>query len=173
MFTNYIYIYLICIYNHDLALNNLQWPIINIIIIMSCHQHGYTWPSLATSPYRSSPLAGLQGYIPYPHKSWRHQLYGHLPTITKTIQVRRTRHSWRSRDEHISDVLLWSSTYGQAKAGRPARLYIQWLIYHKTKINHVYIYIYKQDLALNNLQRLISHETNPNEKFLRYSFKKF
>ena len=39
----------------------------NIIIIMSCRQHGYPWPSLATSPNRSSPLAGLQGYIPYPH----------------------------------------------------------------------------------------------------------
>ena len=41
--------------------------IIIIIIIMSCRQHGYPWPSLSTSPYRSSPLAGLQGYIPYPH----------------------------------------------------------------------------------------------------------
>ena len=41
--------------------------IIIIIIIMSCRQHGYPWPSLTTSPYRSSPLAGLQGYIPYPH----------------------------------------------------------------------------------------------------------
>ena len=37
-----------------------------IIIIMSCRQHGYPWPSLATS-YHSSPLAGLLGYIPYPH----------------------------------------------------------------------------------------------------------
>ena len=39
----------------------------------------------------------------------RHQLYGHLPPITKTIQARRTRHAghcWRSRDELISDVLL-------------------------------------------------------------------
>ena len=27
----------------------------------------YPWPSLATSPYRSLPLAGLQGYILYPH----------------------------------------------------------------------------------------------------------
>ena len=41
------------------------------------------------------------------NKSWRqhptrHQQYGHLPPITKTIQVRRTRHAghcWRSRDE--------------------------------------------------------------------------
>ena len=49
-------------------------------------------------------------------KSWRqhptrHQLYGHLPPITKTIQVRRSRHAghcWRSRDELISDVLLWT-----------------------------------------------------------------
>ena len=34
-----------------------------LIIIMSCHQHGYPWPSLATSPYHSSPSAGLQNYI--------------------------------------------------------------------------------------------------------------
>ena len=50
------------------------------------------------------------------NKSWqqhptRHQLYGHLPPITKTIQVRRTRHAghcWRSRDE-----LIWiMNSYG-------------------------------------------------------------
>ena len=53
------------------------------------------------------------------HPTW-HQLYGHLPPITKTIQVRRTRHAghcWRSRDELISDVLLWTPTHGRAKAG--------------------------------------------------------
>ena len=69
------------------------------------------------------------------NKSWRqhptrHQLYGHLPPITKTIQVRRTRHAghcWRSRDELISDLLLWTPTHGRAKAGRPARTYIQQL----------------------------------------------
>ena len=33
---------------------------------MSCRQHGYPRPSLADSPYRSSPLVGLQGNIPYP-----------------------------------------------------------------------------------------------------------
>ena len=69
------------------------------------------------------------------NKSWRqhptrHQLYGHLPPITKTIQVRRTRyagHCWRSRDELIRDVLLWTPTHGRAKTGRPARTYIQQL----------------------------------------------
>ena len=69
------------------------------------------------------------------NKSWqqhptRHQLYGHLPPITKTIQVRRNRHAghcWRSKDELISDILLWTPTYGRAKAGRPARTYIQQL----------------------------------------------
>ena len=68
-------------------------------------------------------------------KSWqqhpsRHQLYGHLPPITKTIQVRRTRHAghyWRSKDELISLVLLWTPAYCRAKAGRPARTYIQQL----------------------------------------------
>ena len=38
-----------------------------IIIIMSCLQHGYLWPSLVTSPYYSSPLADLKGYILCPH----------------------------------------------------------------------------------------------------------
>ena len=69
------------------------------------------------------------------NKSWRphptrHQLYGHLPPVTKTIQARRTRHAGhclRSRGELISDVLLWNPTYGRAKAGRPARTYIQQL----------------------------------------------
>ena len=69
------------------------------------------------------------------NKSWRQhptrlQLYGHLPPITKTIQVRRTRHAghcWRSKDELISDVLLWTPTHGCASVGRPARTYIQQL----------------------------------------------
>ena len=69
------------------------------------------------------------------NKSWRqhatrHQLHGHLPPITETIQVRRTRHAgncWSSRDELISDVLLWTPTHGRAKVGRPARTYIQQL----------------------------------------------
>ena len=69
------------------------------------------------------------------NKSWRQhptkdKLYGHLPPITKTIQVRRTRHAghcWGSKDELIRDVLLWAPAYGQAKVGRPARTYIHQL----------------------------------------------
>ena len=40
---------------------------------------------------------------------------------------RHAGHCWRSRDELISDVLLWTLTYGLEKAGRPARTYIQQL----------------------------------------------
>ncbi len=64
------------------------------------------------------------------NKPWRQhpskqQLYGHLPPITKTIKDRRTRHAghcWRSRDELISDVLVWTPL-----TGVPARTYIQQL----------------------------------------------
>ena len=67
--------------------------------------------------------------------SWRqhptkHQLYDHLPPITETIQIRRTRHAghcWGSRDELIGGVLRWTPTYCRAKVGRPARTYIQHL----------------------------------------------
>ena len=60
----------------------------------------------------------------------KQQLSGHLPPNTKTIQVRQTRHvghCWKTRDELLSDILLWTPSYGQAKAGRPARTYIQQL----------------------------------------------
>ena len=60
----------------------------------------------------------------------KQQLCGHSPPIAKTIQVRQTRHvghCWRSRDELISDILLWTPSHGRAKAGRPARTYIQQL----------------------------------------------
>ena len=69
------------------------------------------------------------------NRSWqqhptRRQLYAHLPPITKTIQARWTRHvghCWRSKDEIVSDVLLWTPAYGQSKARRPARTFIQQL----------------------------------------------
>ena len=57
------------------------------------------------------------------NRSWRQhptkkQLYGHLPPITKSIKIKRTRlagHCWRSRDQLISDVLLWTPSQGQKK----------------------------------------------------------
>ena len=59
----------------------------------------------------------------------KQQLYGHLPSITKTIHVRRTRYagrSWRCKNELISDI-LWTPSHGRLKAGRPARAYIEQL----------------------------------------------
>ena len=53
-----------------------------------------------------------------------------LTSISKTIQVKWTRHVghwWRSKDELISDVLLWTPIHGCASIGRPARTYLHWL----------------------------------------------
>ena len=69
------------------------------------------------------------------NKSWwqhatKQQLYGPLSPVTKTIKIRRTRHAghcWRSRDELISYVFLWTPSHGRAKAGPSARTYIQQL----------------------------------------------
>ena len=69
------------------------------------------------------------------NKSWRQhptkqQLYRHLTPIIKTVQIRWTRHAgycWRSEDELINNVLLWSPSHGRAKVGRLARTYIQQL----------------------------------------------
>ena len=79
------------------------------------------------------------------NKSWwqhptRHQLYGHLPPITKTIQVRWTRyagHCWRSRDELIR-------TYGPPHmAGQK----------QDNKLKHTFSsYVRIQDVALKTYQ---------------------
>ena len=64
------------------------------------------------------------------NKSTKQQLYDHLPPITKTIKIRWNRyagHSWRSRDELVTDVLWWTPSHDRAKAWRPARTYIQHL----------------------------------------------
>ena len=82
------------------------------------------------------------------NKSWRqhptrHQLYGHLPPITKTIQVRRTRHAghcWRSRNELISDVLLWTPHIAEQK--------------QDDQLEYTYsIYVRIRDVALKTCQR--------------------
>ena len=67
------------------------------------------------------------------NKSWRQQstkqqVYGHLPPITRTIKIRRTRHAgrcWRSKDEFISYIILWSPLHERTEAGRPSRTDIQ------------------------------------------------
>ena len=94
--------------------------------------NSYKWYKKTDAPFDGNYTRMLRAIL---NKSWRqhptrHQLYGNLPPIMKTIQVRRTRHAghcWRSKDELVSDILLWTPTYGQAKAGRPARTYIQQL----------------------------------------------
>ena len=55
---------------------------------------------------------------------WNTVLYKLLTSVRRT---RHAGHCWRSRDELIRDVLLWIPTHGRAKAGRPARTYIQQL----------------------------------------------
>ena len=68
-------------------------------------------------------------------KSWnqhptKEQLYGHQPSISKTIQIRRTRHAWQcwiNKNELISDALLGTSPHRRASVGRPIRTYLHQL----------------------------------------------
>ena len=69
------------------------------------------------------------------NKSWKQpptkqQLYDHLPPISKTIQIRWTRHSGhycRSKDKLRSDILLWTLSHRYASVGRLRRTYLQQL----------------------------------------------
>ena len=60
----------------------------------------------------------------------KQQLYGYLPPISKTIQMRLTRHvrhCWRSRNELISDFLIWTPSHRCASVGWLIRTYLQQL----------------------------------------------
>ena len=58
--------------------------------------------------------------------SQKQQLFDHLPPISQTIQVRRTRftrHCCRGKNVLISDVLPWTPIHGRANVGGSARTY--------------------------------------------------
>ena len=142
------------------------------------------------------------------NKSWsqhltKQQMYGHLPLIKKTIKVRRTRHAGhyrRSRDELISDIILWTPSHGRAKAGLPAGTYIQQLSVHtgcspedlpgamddrevcRERVReiraggttwwwYIYIYIYIYNLKMHHL--LITSLNKPELNFLKSLNTKF
>ena len=59
----------------------------------------------------------------YPSKE---RLYGDLVRITSVIKERRTRfpgHCYRSKDEVVRDLTLWTLKHGKAKVGRPSNLH--------------------------------------------------
>ena len=60
----------------------------------------------------------------------KQQLYNHLPPISKTLHIKRTRFGgyWRrGKDEFLSNVLLWASSHGHTSVGRPTRTYLKQL----------------------------------------------
>ena len=101
--------------------------------VVSIQQHGCTTWTLTKRMEKKLDGNYTRMLWPILNKSLKQHatklhLYGYLPPITKTIQIRRTRHArhcWRSREELISNVLLWTPLHGRAKVGWPARTYIK------------------------------------------------
>ena len=66
------------------------------------------------------------------NKFWKQHLTkqplsGFLAPITKTIQIKRNRNCWSSKDELKRDILQWTLVHRRRKDGRPIRTYIQQL----------------------------------------------
>ena len=102
---------------------------------MSILQYGFTRWTLTKRPEKKLDGNYTRMLLAILNKSWmqqltKQQLYGNLQPITKTIKVILTRlagHCLRSRDELISDALLWTPSRGREKAGCPAWIYTQQL----------------------------------------------
>ena len=57
-------------------------------------------------------------------------LYAGLPRISTTIRERRLRfngHCWRSKNEVVSDLVLWEPKHGKRNVGRQARTLVDML----------------------------------------------
>ena len=58
------------------------------------------------------------------------------------VQVRRRRSyagkHWRSNDELISDVFLWSPTHRRSSIGRPAKIYISYIQKKNCRVKHLF-----------------------------------
>ena len=110
--------------------------------MMPCHRHGYPWPSLATSSYRSSPQVGLQGHIPYPHIA--------AECMFELVVLRLPGHMWGEK-WILTRLKKLSTTY----------VFTNHTHTHKHTHTHTYIYIYIYKDELNTLQLLICHKTLP------------
>ena len=56
----------------------------------------------------------------------KERLYGNLVQITSVIKERRTKfadHSYRSKDEVVSDLILWTPKHNKVKVGPPSKTY--------------------------------------------------
>ena len=56
------------------------------------------------------------------------RLYGNIPPLTSIILIRRTRfagHCYRSEEEIVKDVLLWTANHGTTNIGRPRKTYVK------------------------------------------------
>ena len=115
--------------------NPEQTPIVNYFSVGPGEPGFNPWSSLS----KDSKMIGLVWFYGiYNVESSIEQVLASTPHETPTIQtlappsrklykLDEPDTCWRSKDELISDVLLWTPTYGRAKAGQPARTYIQQL----------------------------------------------
>ena len=105
--------------------------------------------------------------------------------LSRKLSKLDKRHCQRSKDELISGLLLWTPSHGWAKAGRPARNYIQQLCADigcspedlpeaiddrkgwQERVRNIHVdgttWWWWWDLALNNMKLLICHKTKPNK----------
>ena len=69
----------------------------------------------------------LQQHLP------KQQLGRTLPFALQTIQIRGARHvghCWRSKDKLVSNIFLWTPTYGHTSIDQPAKTYLSSLCRH-------------------------------------------
>ena len=58
------------------------------------------------------------------------RLYGNIPPLTSIIRIRRKRfagHCYRSEEEIVKNVLLWTPNHGTTKIGQPRKTYVKQL----------------------------------------------
>ena len=59
------------------------------------------------------------------------EIYNNIPKIINSIReqiIRFAGHCWRSKNELVSDVLLWTPKHGQRSRDRPAKTFVDQMV---------------------------------------------
>ena len=94
-----------------------------------------TW-TLTSTPEKNIDGAYMRMLRAALNVSWREhmtnrELYNNIPRITSSIRKQRMRfseHCCRSKNELVSDVLLWTPKHGQRSRGRPASTFVDQMV---------------------------------------------
>ena len=116
---------LMIIWKSDLS-DQIKWEFFQVVAVLVLLYSYTTWTRMKhlTKKLHANYTKILHTVLK--QDPTKYHLYGYLPPV-QVRHAKHTGHCWRSKDELMSDILLWTSTHGHTNVGWLAKTYIHLL----------------------------------------------